>query len=271
MRMKKTASIILTLFMIISLALPCLAAAPAKFSLNIVSESDTELVISLDYDGGSSFQNFDFDLKYNDKKLKPTAARDGNGSVAFQLYTKNNGGNSLSIVNKDINPIKGGFAVTVPFKVVQGKDLFIFSFQKLSKQAVEKNDFSIKFTICQLNNADVQTTVSIPWANGSANTAKPTQPSSTAPSDKSEIATASSQPATEMSEVNTEVNGNGAEVSDSLEEAESVESKANENSVNNSSAKKIVIVVAVALCMMILITGVVFLISFLKKKKKDEE
>ncbi|MCQ2484841.1 MAG: hypothetical protein MJ168_05855 [Clostridia bacterium] len=257
--MKKTASVLLTFFMLFVMILPCAAANQAKFSVNIVSESDTELVVSLDYDGGSSFQNFDFELKYNADKLKAKEAYDGDGSAAFQMYAKKNGGNAISIVNKDINPIKGAFAVTVPFKVVQGKDMFIFSFQKLSKQSVTKGDISVAFTTCQLNDANVQVTVSLPFADGSPNG---TVSGSSSALQKSEAATADTELVT-------------ADASDSIaqteEDAESEELIAkNEESIaedNSNPAKKIVWVVAAALCMVIIITGV---IVFLRKKNIEE-
>lgn len=256
--MKKTASVLLAFLMLFVMILSCAAANPAKFSVNIVSESDTELVVSLDYDGGSSFQNFDFELKYNADKLKAKEAYDGDGSAAFQMYAKKNGGNAISIVNKDINPIKGAFAVTVPFKVVQGKDMFIFSFQKLSKQSVTKGDISVNFTTCQLDDTDVQVTVSLPFADGSSGS---TASGSSTTLQKSEVATAD----TEL--VTADVSDSAAETAEDTE-GEALAAEDDETAEeNNNSAKKVIWVVAAAACMVIIITGVVV---FLRKKNIEE-
>lgn len=266
--MKKTASILLTMLMLFALVLPCAAASPANFSMKIVSESDSEFVISLDYDGGSSFQNFDFELKYNEKKLKPKEAYDGDGSFAFQTYSKKNGNPSISVVNKDINPIKCAFASTVPFKAVQGKDMFIFSFQKLSKDKIAKSDISFKFTTCQLNDANVQVNLSTPWSAGSdsGNAQSQQNAAQTSVSKPTADTSKATGVTSESTELVTVTDNQSSDVS-SAEDTETNAMGETEVEKDGNSTKKIIIVVAAALCMVMIIVGVIISI----RKKSIEE
>lgn len=269
--MKKTVAVILTILMLFTAALPCFAASPAKFSVNIVSESDTEAVISIDYDGGSSFQNFDFDLKFNDKKLKPKDAYEGDGLNSFVIASKKSGGNAISLINKDINPIKGTLASILPFKTVNGKDLFVVGFQKLTKDKLTANDVSLKFTTCQFDGANVQTAVTVfqsdtaPTPQSSTDKAQPTEKpdSSTSPPDGSMV-----------SSENTELNASTAPT-DSAEtdaqqnsEAEVLTEAAAQTQQNaeKKDIKKMVWIPAVAICIVFVAVAIAV---FAKKKKED--
>lgn len=270
--MKKTVSVFLTLLMLFALALPCFAENPAEFSINIISESDKELAVSVNYDGGSTFQNIDFELKYDYKKLKPTEAVDGDGLTEFIIYTKKNSGNAISMINKDVNPIKGVMATTVPFKVVQGKDLFVIKFQKLSKAKATDGDLSLKITNCQLDYVNIKTTVSSPWTGGT--TAKATVPQNSTAAIKTSSADKNTDSAVQNSEVTqtplSQLNdvSEQPEISDEYEltDIQDTEQKTADIKTN---VKKAVWIPALVIC--ILFVAVAAAVFINRKKENNKE
>lgn len=159
--MKRFISVIIAAAVFMLSAVCAFAVTPtAKFSVNIVSETDTSLKISVDYEGGAEFNCFDFEIKYNDKLLRAEKAYDGNGMDAFSKQTKLDGGATISSANPAANPLKATFATTMPFKPVDGKDLFIVEFTKLSESSVKESDIELKFTNCQTGDfSEVNTSV----------------------------------------------------------------------------------------------------------------
>ncbi len=278
MIMKKAVSVFLTLLMLFAFALPCFAENPAKFSINILSENDKELIISVDYDGGSSFQNIDLELKYDSKKLKPTEANDGDGLTAFAMYAKRNDGNSISMINKDKNPIKGVMAATIPFKAVQGKDLFQIKFQKLSKFTAGGADLSLKLTNCQLDYANIKTEIKTPWANGSAasasdkadTTVKTNAPAPDKNTPNTTPVTGESKP-TEQQSVVTATDADET-VSAELPDENGTVSAQNtdpENTGSEKNIKKAVMIPAIVICVLFVAVAAVVFISRKKENSKE--
>lgn len=266
--MKKTVSVFLTLLMLFALALPCFAENPAEFSINIISESDKELAVSVNYDGGSTFQNIDFELKYDYKKLKPTEAVDGDGLTEFIIYTKKNSGNAISMINKDVNPIKGVMATTVPFKVVQGKDLFVIKFQKLSKAKATDGDLSLKITNCQLDYVNIKTTVSSPWTGGTTAKTTTTTQNSVATEKSNAASTAQNSEVTQtpLSQLNDV--SEQPEISDEYEltDIQDTEQKTADTKTN---VKKAVWIPALVIC--ILFVAVAAAVFINRKKENNKE
>lgn len=257
--MKKTVSVILTLLMLFVLALPCFAAGSVSFSISTVSDNDSELVVSVNYDGGSSFQNIDFEMDYNSEKLRPTEAYEGDGLTEFVLSTKKSGGNAISMINKDSNPIKGVMATTSPFKPVKGKDLFIVKFQKLSEDSVSDGDLSLKFTNCQLDYENLKTEIKTPWSGGSS-------------SDKEnpDSSGQDSEDASAGSESLTETQSGSASEADRKEISESavsqVQNKDADKTAGEKNVKKAVIISAVVVCVLLVAAAIIFM----KKKQENK-
>ena len=65
--MKKIVSIIIAAVMAFCLCLPAFAAQSATFAVNVVSESDTRAIVSIDYEGGAAFNCLDFAFKKTER------------------------------------------------------------------------------------------------------------------------------------------------------------------------------------------------------------
>lgn len=279
--MKKIISVLITVIMLFSVSVCALAVQnTANFKVNVISETDGKLKISVDYEGWAEFCCCDFDLEYNSGLLKAETAYDGDGMVAFAKYAKANNGATISSSNPSSNPVKVTFATTIPFKAVNGKDMFIVEFTKLSKQSVKSGDLKLVFTNCQTGDYDdVKTSVS--YGFGSADTAERTTASQTAANNTSaatvESNSGKSVSTADDSEKSAETLKTGSET---------VLSSENKNDVNITSegskpdsvdygkntdadnGKKIAIVAAAAVLMLVVIVSVC--VVLVKKTKKDD-
>ena len=286
--MKKLLSVLLAVSMIFMLAIPCFAAKAAKFSVKKASETDSEIVVSVDYEGGSTFSCFDIEVTYNEKKLKVTEAYDGDGLDAFiRDAKKNEGAMVASVINKDNNPIKDSMAITASFKVVDGKDLLVVKFKKLSKDKITADDVKVVFTNCATQTEKVQASVSNLIGGGTAasqapvTTSKAAQPTknpeaSTAPTDKTEKnsdTAVSEKTDDKSSEASSEAKTDAAEKSEITEAeseiaAESSQTETLSETEKPSNTKKIIAISAAAVCVLFVIAAVCIYIS--KKNKKEE-
>lgn len=274
--MKKIISVLLALLSVFILAVPCFAATPAKFSITLVSEDNTSAVVSVDYAGGSTFGAFDFDLKYNAKKLKANSAYSGDGMDAFAKYVqKNNGAILPPQINFAVNPIKVSCASTIPFKAVNGKDLCVFSFKKLTKEKINADDLNLVFTSCTSENGStVKTEVSSSLTpSGTTVPAKTTEAKTTAKT--TSVASASDK--TTSSSVSDKTSGNvktteaasASSVSEiATDNSQITQAENQQENTAKGNTKKIVIVAALAVCMLFVIVAVC--IYVVKKTKKAD-
>lgn len=281
--MRKILSVLLAASIAFMLAIPCFAIKAAKFSVKTVSETDGEIVVSVDYEGGSTFSCFDIEMTYNEKKLKVTEAYDGDGLEAFiRDAKKNEGAMVASVINKDKNPIKDSMAITASFRVVDGKDLFVAKFKKLSKDKVTADDIDVKFTNCATQTEKVQASVSNLIGGGTAaskapvTTSKAVQPSkspenSTAQTDKTENksdTTVSEKTDVKSSEASSEIKTDptSQEGSENAEQELVTEEIQPDETAKTDNTKKIIVVAAAVVCVLFVIAAVCVYIS---KKKKD--
>ena len=286
--MKKIFSVLLAFAIAFSLAIPGFAAKAVKFSMKAVSETDSEIVVSVNYDGGASFNCIDFEMTYNEKKLKVTEAYDGDGMEAFSRETKKEGGAVISAINKDSTPIKGSMATINPFKVTGGRDLFVVKFKKLSKDKVTADDIKIVFTNCADENKQntVKPEVTNMLAAGSkqpatsaSNAVTPTEKTSASQKDdkttvvvsdptsqKSETTVSSSEAETDVSQQTVTEKTGESEEDETLNVVSSETEKAQEKS---SNTKKVIIIAAAAVCILFVAAAVCVYIS--KKSKKEEK
>ena len=286
--MKKVFSVLLAFAVAFSLAIPGFAAKAVKFSLKAVSETDSEIVVSVNYEGGASFNCIDFEMTYNEKKLKVTEAYDGDGMDSFSRETKKEGGAVISAINKDTNPVKGSMATINPFKVVSGKDLFTVKFKKLAKDKVTTDDLKIVFTNCADENKQntVKPEVTNMLASGgkqpatsASNAVTPTEKTSASQkndkttevvsdptSQKSETTVSASETETDVSgQTGTEENG------ESKEEVthDNISSETEKTQKKSSNTKKVIIIAAAAVCILFVAAAVCVYLS--KKSKKEEK
>lgn len=265
--MKKLISVLLMCAISVLLAVPCFAANTAKFNINVVSESNREIEISIDYEGGTAFACYDFEMEYNAEKLKVSSAIEGNGWDSFAKNTKLNGGAVISTINSNGDPIKGTCATTEPFKVVNGKDLVVVKFIKQTKDKINASDIKLKFTNCQTSdfqNIKVSVTNSLATAvsdtDAGTSAEKKTEENNTAKTDKSE--------STDKNILTSEEQV--TDIENTVGESETVSELSEQNEENiNGNSKKIVVVASAAVCMLFIIVGVCAYVA--KKAKNDAE
>lgn len=149
--MKKIVSIIIAAVMAFCLCLPAFAAQSATFAVNVVSESDTRAIVSIDYEGGAAFNCLDFEVKLS-KRLSVEKCATGAGLRNFKIYADdlnaNLGDTVIMSFNKDSNPIKFTFASISGFKAVNGKDLLTLTLKKTSADKLKADDVKLTVTNC---------------------------------------------------------------------------------------------------------------------------
>lgn len=149
--MKKIISVFICILMVLSL-LPFTASAADEidFTLRIKSETDDEVVLTLDYDGGTGFCALDIDISYDRVRLERKNCEKGDGYVAFEKYLSENDALSMCSINPGTNPMKVSMANTLGFKKIDGKKSVItLRFAKVPGTKFAKDDVSFDFTNCQ--------------------------------------------------------------------------------------------------------------------------
>lgn len=268
--MKKFLSLFLTFAFAFMLALPCFAASAARFNINLVSESNTEAVISIDYEGGTAFACFDAELKYNDKKLKATEAYDGDGGLAFAKAAKMDGGLIVTAINPETNPIKAMLATTVEYKNVDGKDIFVVKFKKLVKEKLTGSDVSLVFTNCMNSERVVINTEVTSSLAGRGEAVESTAQNPSAPTKSENTA---QQPSSEAAPVNTEDKTDSQPVDEGSSEASKGEASSDKTAEIKDEKplgnKKIIVVASAAAVMVaVIVVGCIYVV---KKTKNNEE
>lgn len=142
--MKKYLSLFFCIIIVMLSCVTVSAAQVVKFNINLVSETDTEAVITFDYEGGVSFSGLDFDVDVNEDRIKITESKAGDGYKNFVLQ----GNTAVVQVNSDKNPAQATMACVPGFRAVDGKDLFTFKIKKLTADAIETDDFVVTITNC---------------------------------------------------------------------------------------------------------------------------
>ncbi len=187
--MKKLLSLILAVVLIALGAVTASAESIAKFNVNLISETAKEAVISIDFEGGTAFCALDIEIKFDDTRVKISKAEKGAGLNAFTEKE----GTSFALINKDINPVKATMVSLSPFRVVDGKDLFVITVKKLSKEALSSDDFEVIVTNCA-DSSERNITPSVTTdLQGEAKTELSTT-TTTAPSSTSEVSDATDEP-----------------------------------------------------------------------------
>jgi hypothetical protein len=265
--MKKIITFLISICIVVMSSVVAFSANSAQFNLTIVSQTNTEIKVSVDYVSGSSFNALDMTLEYNQEKLQVESAATGAGLKAFKDDAEGNNGMVLATVNKEINPMKMTMATTANYKNVNGKDLFVFNFKKLNSASVSADDLTLKVTNCSdASNNAVQAFISSDFGSGSGASSggsENTKASSNSDNNSSGQ-TSSGETASAADESNSETDAAITGGSGGTSVASDQEVIANKN----SDKKKIVIIVAAALSTLLVIAAI---IVYVVKKTKDKE
>lgn len=271
--MKKFLSLALAMIMSAALTVIGFAAdAKANFSITPVSETDKQLIFSVDYNGGSSFSCFDLEISVNTDKLEIEKCESGKGMQSFTEYASSNGGAfpMSNILSK--GQLKASFVSLVNYKNVSGKDLFVVTLKKLKSDKVQKSDVKLEFTSCGISDENVNitnvATVITSGLGGSVQLQTNDKTSAAAPNKNTEPSGASSVETD--SNLQTENTAETLQTQQSAEQSdgaeETVNSEKNETGGENNTVKIVIIVVAVAVAAALIITATVMIV---KKKKEN--
>ncbi len=298
--MKRVISLIMALALMLTMAVTAFASETVKFSVNVVSESNTEAVVTIDYEGGPGYNALDMTVSFS-SRISIVEAKKGEALKTFLSENEN----AISSSNIKDNTVVTAYASIDPFKATGGKDLYRISIKKSSADKLKKSDVKLTVSNCGTlkSDGDVQTlTTSVTYTfDDTVETTKPTAKSTSKTTEKStskttaktttkkgETTTKAGETTTKLGETTTiagetttltettteegfagfaEISGEDSSDGDALF-ADSYNEKNEEKSDSKQlDKKKIIIVGAAALCCLLVIAAVVFFI--INKSKKD--
>ncbi len=271
--MKKIISVILSFALIAITAVTASAAGIAKFNINLVSETDKEAVVSIDFEGGTAFSGLDFEVIFDSKRVKIISAEKGNGFDKFSDQSDA----AFAMINKDINPAKATLVTVTPFRVVEGKDLFVIKLKKLSKETLSNNDFKIVITNCIDGSQQViktSVTTDLQGAASSQTTtsqaAAPSQSQGKKPAAQASTSSISSSSSTPAVAVEEPIYTNGIEPDSEVIDTENeiAEQKEEETKDTDFSGKTVVVITG---ALVFVALAVAISIVLIKKKKPEIE
>lgn len=273
--MKKIVSIIIAAVMAFCLCLPAFAAQSATFAVNVVSESDTRAIVSIDYEGGAAFNCLDFEVKLS-KRLSVEKCATGAGLRNFKIYAEDNyedlNGQVITSFNKDINPMKFTYISLAGFKAVNGKDLWVITLNKLSADKLTSDDVKLTVTNCGLSGSTADSVITVEAKIIPIGGSSEVKTSAAAGQAGTTVAkTSGTSKAGETTSVTTTAGSSELSAESTTPVAESTSDKNGENNgTKTTDKKKIVIVGAAALIVLaIIVVGVVVIAK--KYKKEDAE
>ena len=254
--MKKVLCFVCVCVMIMLTTVTSSAADDAKFKLKLVSETDTQAVVSLDYEGGASFAAIDFTVEPNKDKAEVTKIEDGKGMLSFKMQTQ------LVISQPNVKNGQGlvSAAMMPGYRNVDGEDLFVITLKKLTKEALTADDIKIVFSNCQdssTNNINPVVTYELSsgfTAEESTSNVSATQTSDTQTDKAEEDISENSQSLTEAASADNE---NAQEQTD-------------ESAENEKGSNKTVIIVVCVISAVAVGGGAAVAYVFIKKKKDSE-
>lgn len=259
--MKRIISIFVTAVIAMSLCVTVFAADSAKFAVNVVSENDTKATVTIDYEGGLSFNCLDFEVELSDRVSVMNCDK-GAGMRNF-LINHDTGASSL---NADSNPIKFAFISLAAFKAENGKDLLTITLKKNSADKLTAKDVKLTITNCGVSGSDSSTVTDIKSTaiqigneTGEVTAAAQGQAGTTA--NKTTVASSTT-------EVTTIKDGETTTAGDSKTDSEDREltPATEEEKKSTADKKKIVIIAALAAATLAVIVAAVVYIVYKAKK-----
>lgn len=261
--MKKLISVIICLLMVLSL-LPFTVSAADEidFTLRIKEETDNELTLTLDYDGGTGFSALDIDITFDRIRLELKSCTKGEGYTAFEKYLDEQNAASISSINSNGNPVKVSMANTLGFKSVNGKKSVVtLKFAKVPGTKFAKEDVTLEFTNCQTSSfTDIKVNFDYDLAAPAVSDVEDTSNGAT---DYPQQPSADNIEGDESGEI-----GNAVEQEEqSSQEQNGAESQSDDNGTDSSNAKTVIVIIAVAVCAVGIAAVVIFKV---KGKQKND-
>ncbi|MBR6531721.1 MAG: hypothetical protein IKT61_04405 [Clostridia bacterium] len=264
--MKRFFALIVSAVIVILSCVTASAAGLAKFNITLVSETDKQAVVTIDFNGGTGFSGFDFDVITDEKRVEVVSAENGKGFSAFQKQANA----AFALINPDSVPVKGTMVVMPAYRNIgENKDLYVITLKKLTKEPLSYKDFSIEITNCIDSNyniietsltTDLQGTVQDEPSSSSVN-------STEAPENSTDASTDTQNP-----EFTNSVEGTSGEVIDiepNAPDAEEIpEDTLDDDSDNKKDGTKGIIIAVAAVVLVAAAGGITAVV--MKKKKSPE-
>lgn len=265
--MKKFFALIISVVFVMLTCVTASAESVANFNITLVSETDTQAVITIDFDGGTGFSGLDFDMKVDSKKVKVTGAEKGAGFVNFEKQA----GTAFALININADPIKATALTLNSFRVVDGKDIFKITLKKLTKDKLDSDDVVIDITNC-VDSAQQPIKVSLTTDLQGDKNENPTSSSAVAPTDAPDV---SSTAPTDMDDpaFTNAISGTSDEVIDvenPIDGKDVSDETTDENNDENEKNPK-GIIIAVCAVVFVAVVGVATVVIMKKKKSTNEE
>lgn len=262
--MKKIVSFITAAIMAVMLFVPAFAADTVIFNITLVSESDTEAVVTFDYVGGSSFNSLDFEITLSDR-LSVVSGGKSAGLKKFQSNIEDNGQMMIAQLNTQKKPVMGAMATTASFDGKIASDLFTLTLKKSVKDSLQEGDIKVNVTNCAYSvTAGSTKTLEV---TVTSDLGKPVTSRASMPSGITQANTPDNSKATNVADSSVLTNENGETIS---ADAEQTELTVNENAIDNSKesseaktakTKKYISIGAVVFCVLLIITAVVLVVA----------
>ncbi|MBQ3127557.1 MAG: hypothetical protein IJC13_00800 [Clostridia bacterium] len=265
--MKKFFALIISVVFVMLTCVTASAESVANFNITLVSETDTQAVITIDFDGGTGFSGLDFDMKVDSKKVKVTGAEKGAGFANFEKQA----GTAFALININADPIKATALTLNSFRVVDGKDIFKITLKKLTKDKLDSDDVVIDITNC-VDSAQQPIKVSLTTDLQGEKNENPMSSSAVAPTDAPDV---SSTAPTDMDDpaFTNAISGTSDEVIDvenPIDGEDVSDETADENNGENEKNPK-GIIIAVCAVVFVAVVGVATVVIMKKKKSTNEE
>lgn len=273
--MKKIVSIIIAAVMAFCLCLPAFAAQSATFAVNVVSESDTRAIVSIDYEGGAAFNCLDFEVKLS-KRLSVEKCATGAGLRNFKIYAEDNyedlNGQVITSFNKDINPMKFSYISLTGFKAVNGKDLWIITLNKSSADKLTSNDVKLTIANCGISGSTVDSVITVEAKIIPIGGSSEVKTSAAAGQAGTTVAkTSGTSKAGETTSATTTSGSSELSAESTTPVAESTSDKNGENNGTKTTDKKKIVIVGAAALIVLAIIVVAVVVIAKKYKKEDAE
>lgn len=175
--LKKIMAVVICVLMVaIYVPFTVTAAESAAFKICVVSQDSKSAVVTIDFAGGTGFNAFDADVKYNNLKLTLEDCQFASGFAAFKQYSDKNGGAMIFDANSSANPVKVSVATLEPFKAIDEDGAILkLSFSKIKDVNISEEDVSLKITNCQnADGTDIKTSVAYDLKTGSSSASSET-------------------------------------------------------------------------------------------------
>lgn len=256
--MKKLISLLVSVILVMLTCVTASAAGVAKFNITLVYETDSQAVVSVDFNGGTSFSGFDFEVKLDETRVEVTGAEKGKGLLDCMQQADI----SLAEINPDSKPVKATMAIVPAYRNIENKDLFVITLKKLSPEPISYKDFTIVITNCvdsSLQPVETSLTTDLQGAASDGTTSAVTSTNSTEAS--TDASTSADAP-----EFTNAIEGTSGEMIEIEPNAPDAEEEVNDEKDNGSKG----IVIAVASVVFIAAVGGISYVVLKKKKSPDD-